>query len=245
MNDKIYTHELIDIIGHNRAKYMHHMTANWSPIAQEERNQLCYGVWGTVGTTGRWPEVVNMWEEDGFDGLAAGFRHELSRPNMQDEKLEKWWAEAAGYRRGGLDRLLIPAPWTRTVTELCADGVRGAAYAHETYRVRPGTADDFLSLVRDEAIDAYARHGWELVGALRTALHDDAECIVIWAIPSWEQWAALEKDVHYAGGLGDWRQRTLEWTTSFERFLMMDAPLCPLKIGRQPARSDRAEGWQD
>ena len=244
MNNKIYTHEFIDVIGHNRANYMHHMTANWSPIAQEERNQLCYGVWGVVGTTGRWPEVVNMWEEDGFDGLAEGFRLELSRPTLQDEKLEKWWAEAANFRRGGIDRLLIPAEWTRTVSELCADGVSGTAYAHETYRVRPGTAGDFLSLVRDEAIDAYGRHGWELVGALRTALHDDAECIVIWAIPTWEQWAAFESDVHYAGGLKAWRERTYEWTTGFERFLMMDAPLSPMKIGRQPARDDRT-GWTD
>ena len=32
-NEKLYIHEFIDIIGHNCAKYMHHMTANWSPIA--------------------------------------------------------------------------------------------------------------------------------------------------------------------------------------------------------------------
>ena len=37
-NEKVYIHELIDIIGHNRARYMHHMTANWCPIAREERN---------------------------------------------------------------------------------------------------------------------------------------------------------------------------------------------------------------
>jgi hypothetical protein len=245
VNDKIYTHEFIDIIGHNRARYMHHMTANWSPIAQEERNQLCFGVWGVVGTTGRWPEVVNMWEEDGFDGLAEGFRHELSRPNLQDEKLEKWWAEASGYRRGGLDRLLIPAPWARTVTELCADGVKGAAYAHEMMRVSSGTAEDFLSLVAEHATDAYAAHGWELVGAWRTAMHDDAECVLIWAIPSWEQWAELEKAVHYQGGLSAWRDLLRERTTGFERILMMDAPLCPLRIGRQPARSDRADDWDD
>ena len=30
VNDKVYIHEFIDIIGHNRANYMHHMTANWS-----------------------------------------------------------------------------------------------------------------------------------------------------------------------------------------------------------------------
>ena len=75
-NTKVYIHEFIDIIGHNRAHYMHHMTANWSPIAQRERQQLCYGVWGTVGSTRRWPEVVNLWEEDGFAGLAASFEGE-------------------------------------------------------------------------------------------------------------------------------------------------------------------------
>ena len=54
VNDKVYIHELIDIIGHRRADYMHHMTANWSPSAQEERGQRCYGVWATLGSTGRW-----------------------------------------------------------------------------------------------------------------------------------------------------------------------------------------------
>ena len=73
-NEKIYIHEFIDIIGHNRAKYMRHMTANWSPIAQEERKQLCYGVWGVVGTTRGWPEVVNLWEEEGSPPLPARCR---------------------------------------------------------------------------------------------------------------------------------------------------------------------------
>jgi hypothetical protein len=91
-NDKVYIHEFIDIIGHNRANYMHHMTANWSPIAQRERHQLCYGVWGTVGTTRRWPEVVNLWEEDGFDGLAGSLRHEFNHPTLQDPGLAAWWA---------------------------------------------------------------------------------------------------------------------------------------------------------
>jgi hypothetical protein len=243
VNDKIYTHEFIDIIGQNRAKYMHHMTANWSPIAQEERNQLCFGVWGVVGTTGRWPEVVNMWEEDGFDGLAEGFRHELSRPNLQDEKLERWWAEASGYRRGGLDRLLIPAPWTRTVEQLCADGVSGAVYAHEIYGTDPGTDEDLMSTVRDVAVPAYGEHGWELVGVWRTAMHHDSQVVAIWAIPDWEQWSELESARHFRGGLSAWREVVHTRCSSAERILMMDAPLSPLKTGRQPARSDRDPSW--
>jgi hypothetical protein len=244
VNTKVYTHEFIDIRGTNRPNYMHHMTANWSPIAQEERNQLCFGVWGTIGTTGHWPQVVNMWEEDGFDGLAAGLGHETGRPNLQDVKLEKWWKEAANYRRGGFDRVMVPAPWTRTITELCADGVKGVAYAHETYRVEPGGADDLLSTVRDQAIDTLEPFGWDLVTAMKASMHADDECVVIWAIPTWAHWAEFEKGVYSDDRLKAWRDR--QWgCRSFERFLMADAPLSPMKIGRQPARSDRHEGWSD
>jgi hypothetical protein len=243
VNNKVYTHEFIDIIGANRARYVHHMTANWSPIAQEERNQLCFGVWGTIGTTGRWPQTVNMWEEDGFDGLAAGLRHETSRPSFQDPKLEKWWLRAADYRSGGLDRVLVPAPWTRTIEQLCADGVRGEVYAHEMVKVERGTAATFLSIVRDQAVPAYGTHGWELVGAFRTALADESECVLIWAIPSWEQWSELERALAGDGPVRRWQNRLYEVSLASNRFLMNDAPLCPLKTGRQPSRADRADDW--
>ncbi len=82
---------------------MHHMAANWSPIGQEQRHQLCFGVWGVVGSTGNWPEVVNIWEEEGFCGLGASFRHELGNARLQDPNLEKWWAAAADLRSGGFD----------------------------------------------------------------------------------------------------------------------------------------------
>ncbi|WP_261566019.1 NIPSNAP family containing protein [Frankia gtarii] len=246
MNTKVYTHEFIDIVGPNRAKYVHHMTANWSPIAQEERNQLCYGVWGVVGTTGRWPQVVNIWEEDGFDGLAAGLRHETSAASFQDPKLEKWWLEASNYRHGGLDRVLVPAPWTRTISELCAEGVQGEVYAHEMVTVPRGEADAFLSVVADEGVAAYADHDWTLLGAFRTALGDDCECLLLWTIPTWEAWAELEKASAATGStMNRWQRRRRELSESSNRFLMRDAPLSPLRIGRQPSRSDRHEGWQD
>ena len=34
MNRKLYIHELIDVIGHNRARYMHHMTADGTPVGR-------------------------------------------------------------------------------------------------------------------------------------------------------------------------------------------------------------------
>ena len=100
MNDKVYIHEFIDIRGHHRASYMHHMAANWSPIAQERRNQLCYGVWAILGSTGPWPQVLNIWEEPGWEGLAESFGGEAVGAGAQDPILAKWWAKASEFRRG-------------------------------------------------------------------------------------------------------------------------------------------------
>lgn len=247
VNDRVYIHELVDIRGHHRADYMHHMAANWSPLAQETRNQRCYGVWATLGTTGRWPQVVNMWEEAGFAGLAASFAGEAVGPGAQDPALARWWAAAAEFRRGGFDRLLLPAPWTRTIDQLCADGVTGACYAHEQIRVRPGTSWDFLELARERAVPEYERFGLELAGAFATAMVDDDECFLLWAIPTWADWARFEDAHHGAGadpGVAAWRRASAEVVTARHRFLLVDSPLSPLRTGRQPHRDDRTD-WVD
>src|SRR6476469_198439 len=112
VNDRVYIHEFIDIIGHGRAHYMQHMTANWGPIGQEERNQLCYGVWAPVGSTGAWPKTINRWEHDGWSAVAASLGRETVVKGAQDPALERWWAKAADFRSGGVDRIVVPAPWT-------------------------------------------------------------------------------------------------------------------------------------
>jgi hypothetical protein len=239
-NERVYIHEFIDIIGHNRANYMHHMAANFSPHACRERGQLCFGVWGTVGSTGRWPEVVNLWEEQGWDGLAASFGFELSHPTLQDPALAEWWATAARFRRGGYDRILVPGAWTRTIEELCAAGVRGVCYAHEVISVRPDTAWHYIDdLVRHVQVPTYARYDWELVGAFVTAMRDESEAIVIWAIPSWDHWSALERATGVEHEVQDWRAQQATVSTHVERVLLVDAPLSPMRTGRQPQDSDR------
>ena len=238
-NENIYIHELIDIRGQNRAKYMHHMTANWVPIAIEERNQRCYGVWGTVGSTGKWPEVVNMWELDGWDGLAANFEHELGHASLQDPSLAAWWAQAAEFRRGGFDRILLPAPWTSPVAELVARGVRGDVYAHEIVTLPPGAAGDYLDALRDVGRAAVESFGLTLTGAFATAMWNDTECIVIWAIPDFATWAAFEASARDDERLAEWRDAQRDLEADWIRTLMVEAPLSPLRLGRQPEVGDR------
>jgi len=237
MNERVYIHELIDVIGHNRANYMQHMTANWSPIGQEERGQLCYGVWALLGSTGAWPQTVNMWEHASWSGLAASFQTESVGKGAQDPALEKWWAKAAEFRRGGFDRIMTPAAWARGIEALCAEGLRGEVYAHELLTVEPGAAGDVLERARD-ASELHARHGWELAGAFTTAMTNDHEALLLWAIPTWRQWAEAETD----RDLAKWRRGLNPHT--WHRVLLVDAPLCPFRTGRQPTRADRVD-WQD
>lgn len=245
MNNKVYIHEFIDIIGQNRAKYMYHMTANFSPMAQEERNQRCYGVWGVVGTSKRWPEVVNIWEEDGWDGMATSFRHEFNHASLQDPNLARWWAAASTLRSSGTDRLLVPAPWTRTIEELNAAGVRGEAYAHEQIHVPAGSAVDYLEFVKERVVPVYERFGWTLAGAWRTAMVDDSECFLLWSIPTWEAWADYEKVQSSDDEIVHLRADSRARSTDFYRFLLVDSELCPFRLGRQPSRDDRTEAWDE
>ena len=239
-NDRVYLHEYIDVIGQQRSRYMHHMTAYWCPESRRDRDQLCFGVWGVLGSTGHWPQVVNLWEyPGGWDALAEAFGFEVSGPGMQDPKLQEWWHQAASLRRGGDDRLLVPAPWTRTIEGLVADGVTGIAYAHERYDLPPGSSSAFLDVVRAEGQKLVESTGLELAGAFNVALRNDTECILLWAIPDWPTWAAFESGWLSDGPLQQWRARLVELDVRLERILLVDSPLNPMKTGRQPAVEDR------
>jgi hypothetical protein len=236
---KVYIHELIDITGHGRARYLQHMTANWCPVARSERDQLCYGVWATIGSTGRWPEVVNMWELDDWEGLAGNFAHETGGGRDQDPSLAQWWAIAADLRRGGVDRIVVPTEWSRPIEQLCADGVRGEVYAHELFRVPPGASGELLAAVGEQGRAAVQQLGLEAVGAFEVAMADRSEAIVIWAIPDWARWVAYERAWADGGELRPWAATLHGLDATWRRQLMIDAPLAPLRTGRQPQESDR------
>jgi len=238
VNDKIYIHELIDVIGHNRARYMHHMTANWCPIGRTERDMQCFGVWATVGSTGRWPQVVNLWELRGWDGLAASFEHELVGRGAQDPSLAEWWGVAAELRRGGFDRIAVPEPWSPTIDELTADGTKGMVYAHELVELPPGGARPFLDALATTGRFELEASDLQCVAALRVAMGSDTEAIVIWAIPDLSVWAAFER-AWDDGTLAPWRTELDRLGARLRRTLLVDAPLSPLRTGRQPEVSDR------
>jgi hypothetical protein len=239
-NDRVYIHEYVNIIGPSRAHYMHHIAANWAVIAREERQQLCVGVWATVGITSRWPEVVNLWEDTGWDGIAASLEHEYSAPTLQDPSLAAWWAKAAEFRSGGVDRILVPAPWSPTVADLDQRKVSGQCYVHELTKLRPHGAPRYFDALASDGIDLHADFGFALVGAYKNTLVLGTECLSIWAVPTYSDWATSERARNADSKLANWVHTLSGLVTESERVLLADAPLSPRKLGRQPVAADRS-----
>ena len=233
---RLYLHELVDVVGTQRARYQHHMTANWCPEAGPLRRQRCFGVFSVVGSTSRWPQVLNLWEYDSWEDLGHNFAVELVGTEHRDPMLAEWWARAAEFRTGGFDRVLVAHERSPGVEDWCARGGTGAvAYVHETLRTPPGGAPQLC----DEVVGAGAEHltglGLTLVAAFRTAMRADDEVIALYAVPDWPTWARAEAALD-AANLG---AAAAGAVLSRERMLVVDAELSPLRIGRQPAVSDR------
>lgn len=233
---RVYIHEFVDVIGTERTRYQHHMTANWCPEAGPLRRQQCFGVFSVVGSTGRWPQVVNLWEYASWDDLGHNFGVELADTSHRDPMLAQWWARAAQFRTGGLDRILVAHDDSPDVDEWCARGGTGAVgYLHEILRVDAGAAPQVCDEVVAAAASRRAELGLELVGAFRTAMRADDEVITLTAVPDWSAWARAEAAFDAATPGAPHR----EVVRSRERILLVDAEFSPLRIGRQPAETDR------
>jgi hypothetical protein len=173
----LWLHEVIDIVGHRARDYMAHTLQQ---SGDEKVNFRLQGTWYTMGITGRWPQVINIWDvPGGWDGwLEAVDRLNLERP--ANKELEAWWLEALKMRSGGFDRLLASVPGCPTTEELVERGVRGTLFVHELTEVRPGAAADYLASIREEKAGVLAQHGHTLTGLYEVLLCDH-EVVVTWA----------------------------------------------------------------
>lgn len=229
---RVYIHEFVDVIGTERAKYQHHMTANWCPEAGPLRRQRCFGVFSVVGSTGRWPQVVNLWEYDSWDDLAHNFSVELVGAGHRDPMLAQWWARAAEFRTGGFDRILVAHEDSPGIEDWSAHGGTGAvAYLHEILRTAPGGARVLEERLLAEVLGEADRGGPGLVGLFRTAMRADDEVVLVRGVPDWDTWARHEATADETPV----DPRVL----GCRRLLLVDAELSPLRIGRQPRADDR------
>ena len=254
MTDRdLFLHEYIDIVGQHQWDYMEHAKGQ---AGHEKVDFELLGTWYTMGITGRWPQVINIWEiPGGWDGW-YGKVDRLGMKRMSNAHLEGWWTEAYKFRTGGFDRLLAAAQGCPNMASLAADEVRGSLFVHEMTEVRPGTALEYLDAVREVRAPLMVEYGHHLVG-LYEVMMTDIEVCTVWATePADHVRMGKARDVARgvangaaAGVDGDsrieeWHQQARQWTTRWREELMTPAAatLCaPLEVpqddsANQPTR---------
>jgi hypothetical protein len=235
----LFLHEVVDIVGAGAWPYMEHTVR---AAADERPGFELLGTWYTMGITGRWPQVINIWEViggwDGWQRCVEG----LGLARRGNDALAGWWKKALTYRSGGFDRLLGAVPGCPGRADLVARGVRGSVFVHEVASVRPGAALDYLAALREEWLPVASEYGLEPVGLWEVLGTDTEVCTVFATEPAGPVRLAVAYDA--ARGLGDeadgdarlvtWAARAREFCTGRREELMTPCPgtLCaPTETG--------------
>jgi len=226
----VYLHEVVDIVGEGAMPYMA-LTAERGASDASGGTLELVGTWYTMGSTGRWPQVVNLWEcVDAWEGW-RGLMERTNLRRTQNPSLESWWRTALEVRTGGFDRLLAGAPGCPSLADLRADEVHAPVFVHELSRCRAGAALDYLAAVRDEWRPVLDEYGHRLVG-LYEVLLTDREVLTIWATDPAShctlQRAATE---HTDERITGWRAHAREFLTTWREELMTPHPATPLSAG--------------
>lgn len=229
MGGQLYLHEVVDIVGQGAAPYMGH-TAGFHAETAADRGLTLLGTWQVVGATGRWPQVVNLWEMvDGWEGWERLVRA-TNVERAGNAELNEWWDQAHQWRTGGFDRLLAGASGSPTLAELRLEGVNGEVFVHEIAEVRVGSVGDYLRAVIDDRVPVMADHGHRLVGAYEVLL-SDTEAITVWATDLGSHVDLMRKyDVDER--LRAWRTEAGSWLTGRREELMVPHPGTPLASER-------------
>lgn len=228
----LYLHEVVDIVGHNGWPYMEH---TFRASGGEKVNFRLQGTWYTMGITGRWPQVVNIWDiPGGWDGWRTAVRRlNLDRP--ANKELEGWWLEALKLRSGGVDRLLGAAPGCPTTEALIDQGVRGELFVHELTEVRPGAQLDYLAAVAEQRAPLLGEYGYTLTGLYEVAFNDH-EVVTVWATDV-NSHTMLRRAIEVSRGLAygerderlpRWRKTAQQYTTRWREELMTPYPGIPI-----------------
>lgn len=229
MAQMLYLHETVDIVGQGAVPYMEH-TAGFHAETAADRGLTLFGTWYVVGATGRWPQVVNLWELlDGWEGWERLIRSTNLR-RRENTELAQWWDEAYQWRTGGVDRLLAGAAGCPTLDQLLTDEVVGELFVHERSEVRPGAALDYLEATLSERAPLLAERGHRLVGAYEAVLCD-TEVVTVWATDLRSHVALMQARQDGDRHLEAWRTSASSWLTHRHEELMVPLPGTPLAPG--------------
>jgi hypothetical protein len=219
----LYLHEIIDIVGTGQEPYMQTVTERARHSEGQGISRLM-GCWKVIGSTNRWPQVVNLWEMDGWSHWARALERQFV-PEKKDPALGPWWAKATEWRSGGFDRILEPAPYAPTLRELEAAKLRAWVFVHTIARARPGRGEQYLQAVGKLLRPVFEKSALSLFGAYRVPMRRD-EVVLIWASADFAQACRIFESRNQGADLQQWNEAENDLLSESETMWLVPAEAC-------------------
>jgi hypothetical protein len=207
----VYFHETIDanIAREKTLAYLHKVGQSAARLAEVPNPPMRnVGKWVVNWTTGRWIEVVGLWEMSSWDWFVEHFtKTDLTLDHPEGQEL---------YRSGGFDRLLVPYAGTPTRDEILARGLRAPFMFQETVGLAGGGAAEYLAALAEAGTAiAAAGRGMRLAGSFTVLLRDESEVIVLWAFDDLRAFVTALGETRGFSELAGWRTRAREFERSY------------------------------
>jgi hypothetical protein len=229
VNDHIYLHEIIRTVPGREEPYLASVASlHHDPVRDDRKGPAAFAQFRSVQTSGPWPCAVNIWQNT-WSGQTENLVGQF-RDTRRDVAMEEWWNRNLHLRRGGYDRILVPAPSSPSLADLVARGVRCEVFWHEIAWLPFGEAPRYLELVARELVPALDRLGLLLVGAFRVAMRPRQVLTIIGA-PEWNQLAEMLSAAQRDPQLAKWNQYRATIAERAEEMLLLPARHSPLARG--------------
>jgi hypothetical protein len=219
----LYLHEIIDIVGTGQEAYMASVGERARHSEREAISRLV-GTWKVIGSTNRWPSVVNLWEMDGWAQWAESLERQFL-PARVDRDLAPWWAKATEWRSGGFDRILEPSAYSPALEELRRSGLKAWVCVHTIIRLQPGQRDAYLDAVGETLRDTLAARGVVLMGAYSVPMRSD-EALLLWAAPDFRLLCRLYAERRRDSDLQAWAAQVRPWRRKAETMWLVPWNQC-------------------
>jgi hypothetical protein len=219
----LYLHEIIDIVGTGQVSYLQTVGERGRHSEREGISRLM-GTWKVIGSTNRWPRVVNLWEMDGWGQWADALERQFL-PGRIDTALAPWWAKATEWRSGGFDRILEPTSYSPDRDELRAGGLRAWVCVHTIVQLGPGRREAYLDAVGESLRPALREHGLTLMGAYRVPMRAD-EALLLWAAPDFRHLCRVYEQRRDDTALQRWGRKINAWRIAADSMWLVPSVDC-------------------
>ncbi len=225
----IYLHEIIRVVPGREDDYMASvLSLGFIPARRRAgvKHSEAVGLFRTAQHSGPSPAVINIWQHEGWNTLTGALARQF-QDHQRDGKMEAWWQANTDLRRGGHDRVLLPADYSRDREGLARDGVRGRVFVHEIIKLPMGEPARYLD--RLGALQPLlGQLGWDVVGAYRVAWRP-REAVVLWALPDWETLGSLH-DAAADPELRTWNEYKNGVVQNLDEMVLLPGRMNPLAL---------------